>query len=78
MNKIENKLNKIFSVVFDLKDKNIKNATFENVKKWDSMSHLNLILAIESIFKIKVDPDESINFLSYRNIYNFIKKNIKH
>ena len=76
MKNIENKLNKIFSVVFNLKEKNIKSATFENVKKWDSMGHLNLILAIESSFKIKVNPDDSINFLSYKKIYNFLKKQI--
>mgnify|MGYP003952548063 CR=1 FL=1 len=77
MNKIENKLNKIFSVVFNLKEKNIKNVTFENVKKWDSMGHLNLILAIESSFKIKVNPEDSIDFLSYKKIYNYLIENNK-
>ena len=40
------------------------------------MNHLNLILSIESSFKIKIDAEESVKFLSYKYIYKYLK-NIK-
>jgi acyl carrier protein len=30
----------------------------ESVENWDSMQHLNLVLAIEEKFGIQLDPDE--------------------
>ena len=74
---IEKKLNKIFSIVFSLKPNHIKKANLNNVKKWDSLNHLNLILAIESSFKIKINPDDSLNLVSYKKIYSFLNKIIK-
>ena len=76
MQNIEKKLENIFEVVFDLKKNKIKKSKFSNTKKWDSINHLNLILALESNFKIKISPEISIKLLSYSNVFNFLKKNI--
>tara|TARA_Y100001970_G_scaffold142135_1_gene174872 strand:+ start:5892 stop:6131 length:240 start_codon:yes stop_codon:yes gene_type:complete len=76
MQNIEKKLENIFEVVFDLKKNKIKKSNFSNTKKWDSINHLNLILALESNFKIKISPEISIKLLSYSNVFNFLKKNI--
>ena len=76
MEEISKNLKKIFKVVFKLRENNIESATFNNVKRWDSMNHLNLILSIESSFKIKIDAEESVKFLSYKYIYKYLK-NIK-
>ena len=76
-NNSETKLSKIFTVVFNIKLSQVKKSNFNNVKKWDSLAHLNLILAIETTFKIKIDPEDSINFTSYKNIYAYLKKNSK-
>ena len=78
MSKIEKDLKHIFKIIFKLKDGSIEKATFNNVKKWDSMNHLNLILTIESTFKIRVEPEESINFLTYKHILKYLKSVLKH
>ena len=31
----------------------------------------------QSSFKIKINPDDSLNLVSYKNIYSFLKKIIK-
>lgn len=78
MNSIENKLKKIFSTTFRIDEKYIKSSSnFKNIKKWDSLNHVKLILAIESKFKISIKPDDSVELLSYKEILNYLKKNLK-
>tara|TARA_B100000029_G_C17598600_1_gene965026 strand:- start:4284 stop:4538 length:255 start_codon:yes stop_codon:yes gene_type:complete len=74
---IKEKLDNLFHLIFKVPKKKIKkNLSFKNVKKWDSLNHVNLILAIESKFKIKIEPEESINLLSYKDIYSYLEKKI--
>ena len=78
MNSIENKLKKIFSTTFRIDEKYIKSSSnFKNIKKWDSLNHVKLILAIESKFKISIKPDDSVELLSYKEILNYLQKNLK-
>ena len=36
----------------------------DNIEAWDSLSHINLILAIESEFKVSLSPDEAMEMLT--------------
>ncbi len=77
MSDIKNKLDHIFYVVLKIaKSKNKKNLNFKNVKKWDSLNHINLILAIESKFRIKIKPEQNFKLNSYNKIFVFLKKNL--
>ena len=77
MSDIKNKLDHIFYVVLKIaKSKNKKNINFKNVKKWDSLNHINLILALESKFKIKITPEQNFKLNSYNKIFIFLKKNL--
>ena len=74
MNKSKKKLDDLFYIIFKIpKNKNKKNVSHKNVKRWDSLSHVSLILAIESKFNIKIKPEDSIELTSYKKILNFIK-----
>jgi len=77
MKNLDTKLNEIFSAVFKIKNSKINIASYKNTKNWDSLNHLNLILSIESNFKIKIDPEISINLLSYEKIRKYLKKKLK-
>lgn len=72
---IDEELKKIFITLFKLKKNNIKiNTNFKNTKKWDSLNHIKLIMALESKFQISIDPDEALRLLSFKDIVKFIKK----
>ena len=81
----------IFSTTFRIDEKYIKSSSnFKNIKKWDSLNHVKLILAIESKFKIpewiclyrfnfskfkiSIKPDDSVELLSYKEILNYLQK----
>ena len=75
MNKTKDKLDSLFYLIFKIpKSKDKKNLNYKNVKRWDSLNHLNLILAIESKFNIRIMPEEGIDLMSYKKIITFLKK----
>ena len=75
MNKTKEKLDSLFYLVFKIpKNKDKKKLSHKNIKKWDSLNHVNLILAMESKFNIKIEPDEVVDLISYKKILTFLKK----
>jgi acyl carrier protein len=72
MPKYKKELDSIFKVVFKIK-KIKKEMNYKNLKKWDSLSHVKLIMAIESKFKIRITPDDSLQLLSYKKIINYLQ-----
>jgi acyl carrier protein len=68
-------LDKIFCLVFKIKnDKNLQKSTNKNTKRWDSLTHINFILALQKKFKIKINDEDAMNILSYDDAIKYIKK----
>ena len=65
--------------IFDIIKKYIKNQKFEKktilkkVKKWDSLTHLNILFTIEKVYKIKFNINEINNFKSVGEIIDCVK-----
>jgi len=79
MSKLESDLRYVFKNIFKLNLRKInKKTNYKNTKNWDSLNHVKLIMAIESKFKISIDPDQSINFISFDQILKYLRKNVKH
>jgi len=73
--KIKEDLQIIFSSLFKLKINKVKVTTnFKNTKAWDSLNHVKLIMALESRFKISINPDVAITLLSFKDIEIFLNK----
>jgi len=70
-------LNSIFCKVFD--DNDIKIApemTADDIDEWDSLSHVNLVVAIEKYFKIKFKSSEIIRWKNIGQMYDSIKEKL--
>ena len=79
MSKLESDLRNVFKNIFKLNLRKInKKTNYKNTKNWDSLNHVKLIMDIESKFKISIDPDQSINFISFDQILKYLRKNVKH
>lgn len=50
------------------------NASQDNVENWDSLRHLNLIIAIESKFDVEFEPEEIALMKSIDKIEEILKK----
>lgn len=65
-NEIFEKLNEIFVDVLDLNEVKLTDETSANdIEEWDSLSHIQLIVAIEKEFKVKFTSKE---IMSWKNV----------
>lgn len=75
------KLKKIFSKIIGIKESSIKLGTSpKNTKKWDSLAHMNLIMALENELKIKFTDNEITEMLTFELVQEIIinKKGAKY
>ena len=72
---MEHKLKKILSLVFNVDESTITSTTsVDTIKSWDSINHMNLILAIEQNFKVAFNDEEIIQMLSFEIILEILKE----
>ena len=45
-----------------------ENASQDNLEKWDSVMHMNLVIALESEFNIELTGDQILEMLNYKLI----------
>ena len=50
------------------------NTSHEEVKNWDSLNIINLLVALQEEFAVNIDPDEAVKFLSVANIVTVLKE----
>ena len=64
---MEQKYRDVFKEVFGVQ-KNILNDTFSknSVKDWDSVHQLNIIASLEDAFDIMFDPEDIMEFTSFK------------
>jgi acyl carrier protein len=74
---LQDRLTQIFREVFDDDDINITpEMTANDVDGWDSLSHVNLIIAIETRFGIKFSQKELLTFKNVGDLINSIQGKI--
>ena len=73
---IGKKLEILFKNTFNIKEKDINKASQNNLKNWDSVNHMNLILAIEKEFDITLDNNDVIKLSDFRSCFQLIKNKL--
>ena len=73
---IESELKNVMSAVFGISVDDINNNSSSiTVKNWDSLKHMNLIIALEEEFEIEFSDDEIMEMKGYASIkYNLINR----
>lgn len=70
-------LNEVFCEVFDDDDIRISpEMTANDVDGWDSLSHVNLIVTIESRFNIRFAQKELLTFKNVGDLMNSIRQKL--
>ena len=49
----------------------------DSLDKWDSLSHLKLVMAIESEFEVELSPEDSMDMLSVKLIRMILEDVLK-
>jgi acyl carrier protein len=66
MNSTELKLKKVLSDILKVEVTAVNEDTsVDTVDRWDSLNHLNLVLALESEFGVSFSEEQSVEIISY-------------
>lgn len=72
------KIKQLMSLVFEVPFESISvDSSSDNIENWDSLRHLNLILALEEEFGISIPDDEVGNLVNYKLIEITINELVK-
>jgi acyl carrier protein len=71
----EEKLKKIIASVFKIDASSINNETSpDTVESWDSLNHLNLVLALEEGFNVSFTEEQTVQILNLELIKISLKE----
>lgn len=69
MKSTKERIRNVMSIVFEVPEVEINEmSSTDNVANWDSVRHLNLILALEEEFNISIPDEEVGNLVNYKLI----------
>ena len=71
----ELRLKQVLANVFDEESESINDeSSMDTIENWDSLKHLNLILALEEEFEVSFDEEETVIIVSYPLIKTILKE----
>jgi acyl carrier protein len=74
---MENRIKKVMSEILGIDRNSISlDTSIGNVKTWDSLRHMNLVVALEEEFDILIDDEDVEIIVSYNNICTLIKQSL--
>ena len=59
------KYNQAFREMLNVTDEMLSGLSYQGIKEWDSIGHMELITAIEEAFDIEMETDDIVDFSSY-------------
>ncbi len=69
------RLLRIISIIMEVPIEELnKESSPDNIEKWDSLKHMNLILALEEEFNIAFSDEEIVEMLSVEIIVEILKE----
>jgi len=69
MQKQEQRLKEVLSRIFNVSlDTITEEASPDTIENWDSLRHMNLVLALEEEFDVEFSDDQVVEILSYKLI----------
>ena len=72
---VNERIKDTMAAVFNMPVKKISNASSrDNIKNWDSIKHLQLLMALEEEFNVTIDAEHAVEMLNYSLIQNIINE----
>ncbi len=75
--KIEGRVKNVISAVFEIPaDKIGEESSPDNIESWDSLKHMNIVVALEEEFNIQFTDDEIIGLINMKLIMVIIREKL--
>ena len=76
-NKVELRIKNVMAAVFKTSVEQIQDdSSPETIESWDSLGHMNLVVALEEEFVIEFKDDEIVEILTFSAIQNTVNKKL--
>lgn len=74
---MKEKIKEIMAVVFEIEKEDIPdNASPDNIENWDSLHHMNLIVALEEEFDLELDDEDIVEMLNLELIEEILGEKV--
>jgi len=73
---MKDRILKVIKETFEL-NKVDETVSQKNCEKWDSMNHLNLVIALEEEFNISFEPEEIAEMKNFDDIQKIIEQKVR-
>jgi acyl carrier protein len=75
--KIEERIINVMSAVFEIPANKIgEESSPDNIESWDSLKHMNMVVALEEEFNIQFTDDELIELINMKLIMVIIREKL--
>ena len=72
-NKLAERIKKVMSAVFEIPVEQItEDSSPDNIGSWDSLKHMNLVVALEEEFEVEFTDDEILEMMNYALIKSIL------
>lgn len=68
------KYENVFMNTFEISKEQLPNLKYQDIESWDSVGHMILITALEEEFSVMLDPDDIVDFSSFEEGKEILKK----
>lgn len=68
------KYEEVFTTTFEINREQLENLKYQDIESWDSVGHMILVTALEEAFSIMLDPDDIVDFSSFEQGKEILKK----
>ncbi len=76
-NKREERIRNVMSAVFGIPlDKIDSESSPDTIDSWDSLKHLNLVIALEEEFETRFSDEQTVQMLNYKLIVEVVKETL--
>ncbi len=69
---MEQEILEIFRMIFNNEEINIHTKK-EDIQNWDSMNHLRLIMEIEEVYAIELEPEDMVLMNSVQSVLSIVQ-----
>jgi acyl carrier protein len=77
-NEINNRIERVMSAVFEIPNDEIDDDfSPDNYASWDSLKHMNLVVALEEEFDIEFVDDEIVEMMNLSQIKKFVMEKLR-
>jgi len=75
---VDQRIKEIMADVLNLDSKSIDETTAkDHIESWDSLNHINLVMAIEQEFQVSFDVSEIESMLSFSDIMEVLDRKLQ-